>query len=119
MSWRRLARYLRAATAGGPRGWRRRGKERVKRRAAGAGADPPPPRAFHEVDARRGPAETDPGPRARRLPLTASSLLEIFPNFSSMLIDRSPSSSHTDVLSESVLHCYFEYVIRRLYLGCV
>lgn len=60
----------------GPRGWRR-GKERVKRRAAGAGADPPP-RAFHEVDARRGPAETDPGPRALTLPLTP---LRNFPQF--------------------------------------
>lgn len=54
--------------AGGPRGWRRRrraARERArKRRAAGARADPP--RAFHEVDARRGPAETDPGPRASR-----------------------------------------------------
>lgn len=53
--------------AGGPRGWRRRWraarKERVKRRAVGARADPPP-RAFHEVDGRRGPAETDPRPPA-------------------------------------------------------
>ncbi|CAH2091053.1 unnamed protein product [Euphydryas editha] len=78
VGWSQLVRYLRAATAGGPRGWRRRGKERVKRRAAGAGADPPPPRAFHEVDARRGPAETDPGPRALTLPLTP---LSSFPQF--------------------------------------